>query len=118
MFHAWEIFELVLDDLMRKLGKAKRDADYQRARYAKIRAWALHELGDVCFYCHGTKDLEIHDLEPVFEGRGKRRGWTTLKRWLTLIPQGKMRLVCRECHVEHEHNGNTNELKKVKRDGT
>jgi len=108
---------VISEAFMRKLEKAKRDAEYQRKRYAKIRAWALQALGGVCCHCGGIENLEIHDIEPVYEGHGKRRGWTTVKRWLTLIPQGKMKLVCRECHVTCEHGGNTNSLKKVKRDG-
>ena len=96
------------------LGRAAKQAECQRARYARIRAKAISDLGGVCFYCKGTNNLEIHDIEPVLEGRGQRRGWTTMKRWIELIPQGKMRLVCRDCHVEEEHLGNTNLLKKKK----
>ena len=96
------------------MDKAKRQAAYQRARYAKIRAWAIAELGGKCVHCGSIENLEIHDIVPVYEGRGKRRGWTTLKRWMTLIPQGKMRLTCSKCHVPMEHGGNSNALKKVK----
>jgi len=102
-----EVFE-------RKMKKAEYQARYQRARYAWIRAWAIWYLGGECYCCHDTENLEIHDVEPVLEGRGQRRGWTTLKRWMTLIPQGRMLLVCRDCHVNVAHHGNTNELKKVK----
>jgi len=105
---------LISESLWKKLKRAKKQAEYQRRRYAEIRAWAINALGGVCFYCGGTQKLEIHDIVPVLEGRGKRKGWNTIKRWITLIPQGKMRLVCSECHVKHEHAGNTNGLKKKK----
>ena len=108
---------MISEAFERKMRRAKQQADYQRDRYARIRAWAIWYLGGECCYCHKTEDLEIHDIEPVLEGRGQRRGWTTLKRWMTLIPQGRMHLVCRDCHVSKGHNGNTNELKKVKQNG-
>lgn len=98
-----------------KLAKSEKKNRLERERYRRIRNWALAELGGKCFYCQGTEELEIHDIVPVYEGHGKRRGGTTLKRWQTLIPQGKMRLVCRECHVDVEHQGNTNGLKKMER---
>ena len=97
------------------MDRAKKQAECQRRRYAKIRAWAIKELGGVCCHCGGTDNLEIHDIVPVLEGHNQRQGWRTVKRWLVLIPQGKMRLVCRQCHVKHEHGGNTNDLKKVKK---
>jgi len=103
--------------LQKKIDKAKKDADYERKKYARIRAWAIEYLGGKCVHCGSTENLEIHDIEPVLEGRGHRPGWNTVKRWLTLIPQGKMKLVCSNCHVPIEHNGNSNELKKRKNDG-
>jgi len=102
-----------MDDLDAKLGKSEHKNRVERERYRRIRNWAISELGGECFYCHGKEDLEIHDIEPVYEGHGKRRGGTTIKRWRTLIPLGKMRLACHECHISIEHSNNTNALKKV-----
>lgn len=107
---------MTLELLQKKLDKAAKRADYERRRYAWIRAWALWYLGGKCAYCDRTENLEIHDIEPVLEGRGQRQGWRTIKRWMTLIPQGKCILLCRECHVDLGHHGNTNELKKVKQE--
>lgn len=99
------------------MDRAKQDAEYHRRKYAEVRAWAVKALGGKCFYCPATENLEIHDIHPVLEGRGQRRGWTTIIRWRTLIPQGKMRLVCQECHRLHEHRGgNTTYLKKLKKE--
>jgi hypothetical protein len=107
---------MTLELLEKKLAKAKKNAEYERERYARIRAWAIWYLGGKCAHCEGTENLEIHEIEPVLEGRGKRQGWRTLKRWMTLIPQGGCVLLCRECHITLGHHGNTNDLKKVKRD--
>lgn len=96
------------------MDRAKRAADYERKRYARIRAWAIDQLGGKCVHCGSTENLEIHDLVPVLEGRGRRPGWNTVKRWLVLIPQGKMLLTCSKCHGPIDHNGNTNVLKKLK----
>ncbi len=106
-----------MERFQKKMNRLKKQAECQARRYADVRAWAVWELGGVCFYCGGTENLEIHDIVPVLEGHGKRRGWTTVKRWLMFIPVGLMRLVCRECHVKHEHNGNTSALKKIKNGG-
>lgn len=105
---------MISEVLQKKLDRAKNQAACQKRRYDEVRARAIAELGGVCFYCQGTENLEIHDIVPILQGRGQRTGWGTMKRWLTLIPQGKMRLCCAECHVKHEHAGNTNELKKLK----
>jgi hypothetical protein len=105
---------LISESSQRRLNRAKKQADYERKRYAEIREWAIAALGGKCVHCGSTENLEIHDIIPVLQGRGYRSGWSTVKRWKVLIPQGKMRLCCRECHVPVEHNGNTNALKKLK----
>ena len=103
---------MISEKLQKKLDRAAGQAAYQRRRYAWIRAWAIWYLGGKCEDCGGTENLEIHDIREVLEGHGKRRGWTTLKRWMTLIPQGGCILLCHECHINGRHGGNTNALKK------
>lgn len=97
--------DLLSPDQMKKI----RNAEIERARYRRIRDWAVKELGGECPHCHRTDHLEIHHKEPKMAHR--LPGNVVIKHWRELIPQGKMKLSCSDCHIEHEHDGNTNSLK-------
>jgi len=100
-----------MDELLsKKQLKAIRHAECERERYRLIRGWAVNALGGKCMYCERTDHLEIHHNEPKYAHR--LPGNVVIKHWRELIPQGKMRLSCADCHVEHEHDGNTNTLKR------
>lgn len=98
--------ELLSDKQLR----AVRHSERQKAYYLRERAWAINELGGKCMHCGRTDNLEIHHKEPKL--RHTTPGGTTIRDWRQLIPQGKMTLSYEDCHVENEHDGNTNSLKK------
>lgn len=104
---------MISAETMAILDKRAKHAASERARYWRIRMWAIETLGGKCPYCGTTENLEIHHKDPLLcsGSSGGRRGNRIMKDWLTLIPQGKMALCCDKCHAEYEHGGNTNALK-------
>lgn len=109
-----------LQQLDAKLNKAKANAIYQKARYWKIRMDVIAYLGGRC-EC-GESDvskLEIHHDPPLLYSvkrngisRGQRSGEARIREWKEILEgKHKSKLVCHDCHIKYEHNGNTCALK-------
>jgi hypothetical protein len=111
-----------LDALQVKLDRAKADAVRHKRMYWKVRLAVIAHLGGKCFWCDETDitKLEVHHTVPTLRGGWKKiegGGWYIMKEWKAII-EGKIeaRLCCKKCHVDHEHDGNTNALKIVKKE--
>jgi hypothetical protein len=85
-----------------------------KRRYWKVRMEVIKYLGGKC--ACGESDvsqLEIHHEPPLL--RKRRPGGERIKEWRQIIAGVvPAKLCCHKCHINDEHNGNTNELKKVK----
>lgn len=113
---------LDMQRLQAKLNRAKADADRHKRMYWKVRLAVIAYLGGKCFWCLETDitKLEVHHKTPTLKGGWKKvegGGWAIIREWKAIMAgEIEARLCCKECHVLHEHDGNTNALKKVKKD--
>lgn len=111
--------ELMLtEELNSKLRRAKKHAETEKRRYWKVRNEVISYLGGRCPCCGETNSskLEIHHDPPRLTGGYKGcNGAAIIREWKDIMA-GKVRakLCCHEYHIKVEHNGNTNELKKIK----
>ena len=109
-----------VDDFLTKTKYKKSHADSERARYWSIRNAVIAHLGGEC-ECGETdiKKLRVHHVKPHLRGGYKSfSGAEILREWKRIIAgEIPAKLCCEECHVNTEHNGNTNELKKEKKCG-
>jgi hypothetical protein len=111
-----------LDALQVKLDRAKADAVRHKRMYWKVRLAVIAYLGGKCFWCGETDiaRLEVHHRIPTLRGGWKKiegGGWAIIREWKAIMAGTiEARLCCKDCHVPCEHEGNTNALKKVKKD--
>ena len=107
------------DDLNRlnsKLTEAMKDADRHKKLYWSLRLQVIAYLGGHCD-CGESEisKLDIHHVEPHLEH--KRPGGQRIQFWRDILAgKAKAKLCCRDCHVNNEHDGNTNALKLVKKE--
>jgi len=105
-----------LNRLNSKLIEAQKDADRHKKLYWKLRMQVIEYLGGKCACgCSNLSNLDIHHVDPQLER--KRPGGQRMKFWRDILAgKAKAKLCCRDCHVNNEHDGNTNALKLVKKE--
>jgi hypothetical protein len=108
------------DTLEKKLERDLKNSIRHKKRYWYYRNLIIEYLGGECMKCHSKDKLEIHHDPPILYSekrngfpRGSRCGGLRIRDWkLTIEGKMKAKLLCHDCHITGEHNGNTNELKK------
>lgn len=109
---------MLTPEFEKRMANAEKKRQWMKRRYWEVRLAVIAYLGGECIHCHTTdiKVLEVHHDPPRLEGGYKNTcGGEILKEWLRITRgEVKAKLVCNQCHVPMEHEGNTNSLKKVK----
>jgi len=77
--------------------------EYMNRRYQRRREYALNLLGNKCYNCGSTEDLEIDHIQPELKSFSISKFWS-IKEDLFLKELEKCQLLCKSCHINKTNN--------------
>ena len=89
----------------------KQRAKWNRNRRLKVKVRFIKMLGSECEMCGESEPitLQFHHINPIDKNR--RYYWSNVSEFKKLINEGKIRLLCSNCHFKLEHVDTNEKLK-------